>query len=228
MRRYSQPARALITALLAMLLIPALAGAQGSPAASPQAPDQAIWERLEGVERAVVRTWGDLPEGTPPPGQIPALRFVTGLVTQFGSPENAAAGVEPIRDWMLASLQVNIVDVSVTTEDVAVEGLGDRATAVRATGTAGQQPLSIAVVVAQDGDRVVAVGGSVMDERDLLPLAETIAAMMVEREPGGEEQRDNVGRYTGGLWELFPPREDAVLDGMRGQGDVPIYEAPAG
>jgi hypothetical protein len=51
---------------------------------------------------------------------------------------------------------------------------------------------------------------------------------MLEREPGGEEQRDNVGRFTGGLWELFPPREDPSLEGMRGQGDLPIYETPEG
>jgi hypothetical protein len=231
MRWNIHPGRALVTAILAVLMLPVLAGAQGTPStpvASPQAPEQAVWERLAGVEQAVMRTWGDVPAGTPAPGQAPTLRFVTGLVAQFDGPTNAAVGVEPIRDWMLASLQVNLVDVELTIQEVEVADLGDSASAVTASGTAGDLPLSIAVLVVQQEDRVLASGGSVMAEQDLLPTAQGIVTVMLERQPGGEEQRDNVGRFSGGLWDIFPEAEDAALDGMRRQGDLPIYQAQPG
>ena len=226
MRWISHPGRALLIALM-LAMIPGFTGAQTSstPVASPQAPEQAVWEQLEGVQRAVMRTWGDVPEGTPVPGEVPTLRFVTGLVAQFESAEQAAAGVEPIRDWMAASLQVNLVEVDLTVEELETTDLGDSASAVTATGTANQSPFSIAVIVVQDGDRVLAAGGSILADEDLLGLAEGIITVMLEREPGGEEQRDNVGRFTGGLWDIFPEAEDEVLDGMRRQGDLPIYQS---
>ncbi len=232
MRWNTHPGRALIVGLLVMLLVPGLAMAQDStPGATPPSPEQqqAIWEALEGVDRAVMRTWGDIPEGTPVPGQVPTLRFVTGLVAKFDGPTHAAAGVEPVRDWMLGSLQVNLVGVQITPTEVEVTDLGDSAMAVTATGNVGQTPLSLAVIVVQKGDLVLAVGGSVTADQDLLPLARGILESMLERQPGeGEETSDNVGRFSGGLWEVFPPSGDAVLDGMRGQGDLPIYQQPVG
>jgi hypothetical protein len=231
MRWNSHPGRALIVGLLMTLMIPGFAAAQSTPEASPaatQADQQAVWEQLNGAEQAVMRTWGDVPEGTPVPGEVPTLRFVSGLVGQFDGPTNAGTAIGPIRDWMLASLQVNLVGVEVTPTEVEVTDLGDSATAVTATGNVGQTPLSIAVIVVQKGDRVYAVGGSVTADQDLLPLARGIVEVMLDREPGGDEQRDNVGRFTGGLWEIFPPSDDASLDGMRGQGDLPIYQQPVG
>jgi hypothetical protein len=231
MRCNIHPGRALIVGLLVMLLMPGMAAAQASPDATPPSPEQqqAVWETLEGVDRAVMRTWGDVPEGTPVPGQVPTLRFVTGLVAQFDGPTHAAAGVEPVRDWMLGSLQVNLVGIQVTPTEVEVTDLGDSASAITATGNVGQTPVSIAVIVVQEGDLVMAVGGSVTADQDLLPLARSIVEVMLEREPGdGEETSDNVGRFSGGLWEIFPPSDDAVLDGMRGQGDLPIYQQPVG
>ncbi len=232
MRWNTHPGRALIVGLLVMLLVPGMAAAQdATPGATPPSPEQqqAVWETLEGVDRAVMRTWGDIPEGTPEPGAVPTLRFVTGLVAKFDGPTHAAAGVEPVRDWMVGSLQVNLVGVQLTTSDVEVTDLGDSASAVTATGNVGQTPFSLSVIVVQKGDLVLAVGGSVTADQDLMPLARGILESMLEREPGdSEETSDNVGRFSGGLWEVFPPSGDAVLDGMRGQGDLPIYQQPVG
>lgn len=227
MRWISHPGRALVFVLL-LAMIPGSAGAQedGTPVASPQTPEQAVvWEELDGLQQAVMRTWGDVPEGTPAPGEVPALRFVTGLIVQFDDEDQAAASTGPIRDWMVASLQVNLVDVSVEVQETDVGDLGDSASAVTATGSAGDLPLGITVVIVQDGDRVLAVGGSVMADEDLLGLSEDIVVAMLDREPGGEEERDNVGRFSGGLWEVFPEADAEVLDGMRRQGDLPIYQA---
>ncbi len=226
MRWTHHPGRALFVGFLALLMIPGLAGAQGTPAATPQTPEPAIWETLAGVDQAVMRTWGDVPEGTPAPGEAPAFRFVTGLVAQFDGPTNAAAAVEPIRDWMLASLQVNLVDVELIVEDVELPDVGDSASAVTASGTAADLPLTISVIVVQQGDRVLATGGSVMAEQDLLPLLAGVLDVMLDRQPGGDEQQDNLGRFSGGLWDIFPEAEDTVLDEMRRQGDLPIYQAP--
>lgn len=225
MRWISHPGRTLVVVML-IAMIPGLAGAQdGTPEATPQAPEEAVWEQLDGVERAVMRTWGDVPESTPEPDDVPVLRFVAGLVAQFDSEEQAAAGVEPIRDWMLASLQVNLIDVDVTAEEVEVTDIGDTASAITATGSAGDMPLTISVIVVQQDDRVLVGGGSVMADQDLLPISQDIVSVMLDREPGGEEERDEVGRFSGGLWEIFPEQNAAVLDGMRFQGDLPIYEA---
>lgn len=231
MRWNTHPGRALIVGFLVMLMMPGLAAAQATPGATVPSPEQqkAVWETLEGVDRAVMRTWGDIPEGTPVPGEVPTLRFVTGLVAKFDGPTHAAAAVEPVRDWMLGSLQVNLIGVEVTPTDVEVTDLGDSAKAVTAKGNVGQTPLTLSVLVVQQGDIVMAVGGSVTADQDLLPLAQTIIEAMLEREPGDtEETSDNVGRFSGGLWELFPPSGDEALDGMRGQGDLPIYQQPVG
>jgi hypothetical protein len=210
-----------------LVMLPGIAGAQtpspSTPIASPQAPEQGIWENLDGVQQAVMRTWGDVPVGTPAPGETPTLRFVTGLIAQFDSAEHAAAGVEPIQQWMAASLQVNLVEVDLMMNDVEVTDLGDSASAVTATGTANGMPFSLAVVVVQDGDRVVASGSTVTADEDMLPISQALVTDMLEREPSGEESRDNVGRFTGGLWSIFPESGAEVLDGMRGQGDLPIY-----
>lgn len=224
MRWISHPGRALIVALI-IAMIPGVIGAQGTPIASPQAPEEALWEQLDGVQQSVIRTWGDVLEGTPEPDETPTLRFVTGLVAQFENEEQAAEAVDSIRDWMLASLQVNLVDVDLTAEGVEVDDLGDSTSAVTATGTAGELPLTISVLVTQQGDRVLAVGGSVNAEQDMMPIAQDIVTVMLDREPGDEEQRDNVGRYTGGLWNIFPEQDNDSLDGMRRQGDLPVYEA---
>lgn len=232
MRWNTHPGRALIVGLLVMLLMPGMAVAQdASPGATPPSPEQqqAVWETLEGVDRAVMRTWGDIPEGTPDQGEVPTLRFVTGLVAQFDGPTHAAAAVEPVRDWMLGSLQVNLVGAELTSSEAEVADLGESASAVTASGSLGDTPLSMAVIVVQQGDRVLAVGGSVTADEDLTPLAQGILEAMLEREPGdSEETSDNVGRFTGGLWEVFPPGGDPVLDGMRGQGDLPIFQQSAG
>jgi hypothetical protein len=230
MRWNSHPGRALIVGVLVMLMLPGLAAAQSTPEATPAtAPQQqAVWEQLEGVDHAVMRTWGDVPVGTPVPGQVPTLRFVTGLAAQFDGPTHAAAAVKPVRDWMLASLQVNLVGVQITPTEVEVTDLGDSASAVTAKGNVGQTPLSIAVIVVQKGDLLMAVGGSVTADQDLLALSRGIVEVMLDRPPGGEEKVDNVGRFSGGLWDIFPPSGDASLDGMRGQGDVPIFQQPVG
>lgn len=226
MRWFTHPGRALVMALM-ITLIPGVAGAQtgSTPAASPQAPEQAIWERVEGVEQAVVRTWSDVPQSGTPAAEGPTLRLLNGLVVQFDSEENAAAGVEEFRDWMMASMQVNLVDVELTLSDADVSDLGDNAAAVTATGTTGDNPLSISVVVVQQEDRVLAVGSSVMADEDLLPLVTGVASAMLEREPSGEAERDDVGQFSGGLWEIFPEPGDEVLDGMTRQADLPIYDS---
>ena len=103
MRWNTHPGRALIVGLLVMLLMPGMAVAQdASPGATPPSPEQqqAVWETLEGVDRAVMRTWGDIPEGTPDQGEVPTLRFVTGLVAQFDGPTHAAAAVEHVEQLL--------------------------------------------------------------------------------------------------------------------------------
>ncbi|HEV2128991.1 MAG TPA: hypothetical protein VGR22_10270 [Thermomicrobiales bacterium] len=226
MRLTTHPGRALMFLLIAIMMLPGVTAAQGTPVATPGSPEQqqAVWERLDGVQQVVMRTWGDVTEDTPAPGEAPVQRFVAGLIAEFETEEQAAAALEPIRDWMVASLQVNLVDVDLTAEDAEIADLGDRSMALTATGTTRDMPLTIAAALVQEGDRVLAVGGSVMDEQDLLPLLEGIVDAMLEREPGGEESRDNVGRFSGGLWDIFPEQDAEVLDGMRRQGDLPIYQ----
>jgi|GEM_PF-4665335 len=224
MRWTSHPGRTLIFVLL-LALIPGATVAQtsGTPESSPEAP-QSIWQTLGGVEEAIVRTWGDVPPpGTPVPDG-PVLRFVTGLIVQFDDEDSAASSLEPLREWVLASLQVNQIDVELTQQVGEVENLGDSATVVRATGTSGENPLTIAVVVVRDGDRLLAVGASVLAEEDLLPIIQAVVSVMLEREPGGDVERDEMGRFTGGNWSIFPEEDDPVLEGMRRQGDLPIYQ----
>lgn len=233
MRWTSHPGRTLLFVLL-LAMLPGVTAAQtsGTPATPSEESQQSIWQTLDGVEEAIVRTWGDVPpRGTPPPDG-PVLRFVTGLVVQFDDEESAASSVEALREWMLASLQVNLVDVELTRDVGEVNNVDGAATAVRATGTSGENPLTIAVIVVQEGDRLLAVGGSVLSDEDLLPMIQDIVGVMLEREPGGDVEQDEMGRYTGGNWSIFPEQDDRVLEDMRRQGDLPIYQpamsTPAG
>ncbi len=127
---------------------------------------------------------------------------------------------------MIASLQVNLVDVELTQQIGAVSNLGDDATAVNATGTTGENLLTITVIVAQDGDRLLAVGGSIMAEEELLPVVQGIVTVMLDREPGEDAvELDDMGRFTGGNWSIFPEQEDASLDNLQRQGDLPLYDS---
>lgn len=228
MRWTSHPARALMIGLL-LAILPGIAVAQtsGTPGTPTDEAQQSIWQTLDGVEQAIVRTWGDVPPPGKPAPDGPVLRFVTGLVVQFDDAESASASLEALREWMVGSLQVNLVEVELTQEVGEVSNAGDAATAVRATGTAGENPLAIAVLVVQDGDRLLAVGASVLSDEDLIPLVQTIATAMLEREPGGDVAQDETGRFTGGNWSIFPEEDDASLEGMRRQGDLPIYQPPS-
>lgn len=238
MRWTPHPGRTLLIApLLAMLLVmpSGIAGAQpgGTPSTPTDEVPQSIWQTLDGVERAIVRTWSDLPgPGTPSP-ESPTLRFVTGLVVQFDDEENAAASLVELRDWMVASLQVNLVDVDLSQQSGTVSNLGDEATAANATGTVGETPLTVSVIVVRDGDRVLAVGGSVMSDEELLTTLQGIVTVMTEREPDDNDvEIGEMGRFTGGDWAIFPEEDDPTLEDMRWQGDLPIYNpatpTPAG
>ncbi len=228
MRWNSHPGRAIMIALL-LAMLPGVAGAQAQPSgtpatASPEA-QQAIWQTLDGVEGAIVRTWSDIaPPGTPGPEGL-SLQFVTGLVVQFDDEENAAGSIDTLLDWMVASLQVNLVDVDLTQQIGEVSNLGDDAAVVNATGTAGESPLTISVIVVQDGDRLLAVGGSVQAEEDLLPVIQEIVTVMLDREPSDDDAEvGEMGRFTGGNWAIFPEQDDPSLGEMRWQGDLPIYD----
>ncbi|MBA2758912.1 MAG: hypothetical protein H0U38_04390 [Chloroflexia bacterium] len=237
MRWTNHPGRTLMIApLLAMLLamlvaaplVVAAAQTDGTPVAgipSEEAP-QSIWQTLDGVEGAIVRTWSDVPPpGTPSPEGLD-LQFVTGLVVQFDDEASAGESLDGLRDWMIASLQVNLVDVELTQQIGAVSNLGDDATAVNATGTTGENLLTITVIVAQDGDRLLAVGGSIMAEEELLPVVQGIVTVMLDREPGEDAvEVDDMGRFTGGNWSIFPEQEDAPLDNLQRQGDLPLYDS---
>lgn len=228
MRWTSHPGRAQILGIAMLLvMIPGVTGAQTSGTPASPAPQQAIWQTLDGVDEAIVRIWGDVPPpGTPPPDG-PVLRLVTGLVVQFDDAESAAASLEPMREWMFASLQVNLIDVELTQDVGEVENLGDNATVARATGTSGENPLTIAVVVVQDGDRLLMVGASVLADDDLLPIIQNVVGVMLEREPGDDVEQDEMGRHTGGNWSIFPEEDDPALEGMRRQADLPIYQPNA-
>ncbi len=237
MRWTHHPGRTLMIApLLAMLLAMsavapfgvAVAQIDGTPVAgTPSAEEpQSIWRILDGVEGAIIRTWSDVPPpGTPGPEGLNLL-FVTGLVVQFDDEASASESLDGLRDWMIASLQVNLVDVDLTQQIGAVSNLGDDATAVNATGTTGDNPLTITVIVAQDGDRLLAVGGSIMAEEELLPVVQGIASVMLEREPGEDDvEVSETGRFTGGNWSIFPEQDDSSLDNLQRQGDLPLYDS---
>ncbi|MGI8975106.1 MAG: hypothetical protein ACR2GS_00075, partial [Thermomicrobiales bacterium] len=79
---------------------------------------------------------------------------------------------------------------------------------------------------AQDGDRLLAVGGSIMAEEELLPVVQGIVTVMLDREPGEDAvEVDDMGRFTGGNWSIFPEQEDAPLDNLQRQGDLPLYDS---
>lgn len=227
MHRFGHPTRALFFVII-IALLPVVTQAQtdSTPEGTPEGVQEPIWLRVDGIQEAVVRTWGEFPEpGTTVPEESEAL-LVNGLVVQFDTEENAAGAVEAFRDWMVASMQVNIVDTDLALTDEDVSDLGDNAMAVTASGTTGDTPLTISVVVVQQENRLLAVGSSVRADQDVLPQVTGIISAMLEREPDGDESQDGVGRFTGGLWEIFPDQDDESLDGMTRQGDLPIYTMP--
>lgn len=227
MRWFNHLARALSLAFLASLIAgSAAAQSDSTPAGTPDAAQEPIWLQVDGVEQAVVRTWSDVPQPGTAPSDDEAFRLVNGLIVQFDTEENAAASVDAFRDWMVASMQVNVVDTDLTMTDEEVSDLGEGAMAVTATGTTGETPLTITVVVVQQDDRLYAVGSSVRADQDLLPQVTGIVGAMLDREPGDDVASDDLGRFSGGLWEIFPTQDDAVLEGMSRQGELPIYSAP--
>ncbi len=93
--------------------------------------------------------------------------------------------------------------------------MGDRAIALGITVELQENQTALyRTVVTQQGNVIVSVT-AIAGSEDAAGVADDIAAAMIERKMGyGAETYDGNGGSTGGVWELFLPKDDPTLDGI--------------
>lgn len=197
---------------LVMLLLIALLAASSVSSQTPQATPEGI--PLEGIEYIAVRQYEPDPF-SPARSEDTGPLTVTIRIYAFDSQENADAGWESaIESTAIES------DVSVETHDIAfsedeVEGMGDRAwvTTLSAEVSEGESGY-FRLLYVQDGTMLYTLS-TIADSGESTVITDDLARVMVEREPGdGEPEFSGDGTSTGGIWEILPPSDNEVLDGL--------------
>src|SRR5690606_15678499 len=100
-------------------------------------------------------------------------------------------------------------------EEQEIEGLGDRAWAtVLAAETPEGETGHFRLVYVQDGARLYTLS-AIAGSAEATTITDDLARDILDREPGDGEVRFNPdGSSTGGIWDLLPPPDADILDGL--------------
>jgi hypothetical protein len=187
-------------------------------------PDAFDFAALEGIERAVTRSYSGDTSVLASPENAPATTyFINAFVGEFDSADHAAVALEPLRAEGQASLGD---ELSITMERVDPGDIGDQAVADFGTTNEDGVRYELAVIIVQ-AERyvyeVVAVG--IGTDTGSLETATSVVEAMVEAEAGsGDGEYDESGVFlTGGLWDKLPAEGDAVLNGLVPEEDEEVY-----
>jgi hypothetical protein len=186
--------------------------------------------QFEGARRAVARSYiGDTSMLASPEAAPVSTYYLAALVAEFGTPEHAAAALDPLYAQASESF---VADSGITLEPVELDELGDLSRA--ATGTVEEDgvtlELSIILVQADAYLYLVVALGVGSGAGTLDASAAVIEAMMAAEAGSGDGTFDGAGGSTGGLWDKLPAAGDPALQGLTPESDEQVYpvETPTG
>lgn len=208
-----------------------IAGAQDDGSSEVIDPSE-----FEGIEQAVSRAWSidfqDLLSQTPEDGEDPfaameGVWLMSGMVYEFDNDDNAGAAYETISEleveaWM-GDLTEAEGDTEISIEEV--DDLGDEAFSVDLVTTADDGG-AYRIDVARE-DEYVFIALAVGTTEDGLESADGLIDYLVnEGEAGDDEEFDEAGGSTGGLWDFFPDDDHESLEDLEPAGDEILYPVP--
>jgi len=195
-----------LIALLALGLAPA--AAQESTPASVAT--------TAGMQQAVSRQYGADPNA---PAASPASHagdpFVaTARVLTYDTEEHATAAYDASIAGAMEQVQSMGVDMDTQVEEADIDDLGDGAHGVTVHSTRDGISGYIRFLFVRE-EMTVFVVSAIAGSDEGAHITDRLAQAMLAREPGeGEPVFDATGGSKGGLWELFPPEGDPVLEGL--------------
>lgn len=220
---------AVVASALALSLAPALAQDE-----EPGTLDD--FSQFEGIESAVARTWSVDFEAmfsiTPEAGEedpfadMTGVFFLYGMAAEFDSDDNAEAAFEGISEVddeeLLGDMLEDGGEAQINREEL--DDLGDEGLAIDVA-VEGEDGAAYRMNIVRD-DEYLLVTMAVSMTEDGNESAENLMDYMVnEGEPGGDEEFEEDGGSTGGLWDLFPAG-DEDYEGLVPAGDQVVYPVP--
>ena len=111
-------------------------------------------------------------------------------------------------------------DDSVNYEKTELDDLGDRAMAINLEAELAQGDTGVFRTIIAQRDAMIVTANVVAGSPDGAKLAEEMVAEMIERDPAdSESDYDGMGGSTGGVWEVFPPADSDILEGLTPYAD---------
>lgn len=200
----------IVLLVLAMWLFGIPAAAQ-TPMASPQATPQS--GAPAGLLESVARQYSSDPELIPADNPEVLLNM-SARIFRFDSDDHAAAAWESLRDNAARQLQpaagAGLEAIEVNEETIG--DLGDQAGVAWLSASPEENVTGyFRLVYVQDGDLLYVIT-AIAGNEEITHLADDLARTMAERDISDEPVNFNAdGGSTGGLWEKFPPADEAPV-----------------
>lgn len=222
-----------LSALLALVLLTfSLIGGTGVGAQGVEAPD--IEENsfqpddLEGLQYGVARSYSVDYEAlfaAATPGAdltMPSgLTLIGGMVLEFDSNDNAAAGLDRMVEEMNATGMLDDEDVAMEEWD---SGLGNRNISYVSTYEFDGLVTETVISIFQQDNVIylITTSGSDVEVKD---LATTFGQMLIDNDGSGEGEFNADGTSTGGLWDTFPSADEDLVAGLVPMDEIIYPEA---
>ncbi|CAN5584614.1 hypothetical protein BH09CHL1_BH09CHL1_24600 [soil metagenome] len=205
---------------------------------SAQDDEEFDLDQLEGIQRSVGRFYYSdfgMSEamGTPASEDTPTP-LVDGLsvaIMEFDNDDNADTSFDRLYDELLISAtESNEEDVddlgtpiaALDVSEVDVDGLGDDAKAFTVAGDDAEGAFNSYALITRDGEylyMVIAYGSG-----DASEAIQQYTEDMMDRDAGdGDGTFNEDGSSTGGLWDIFPGADNALLVGLLSGGDQILF-----
>lgn len=219
MKRLATGISLFITLALSLMLAPA-----GAQEATPVDPLM----QGEGLELAVSRLWSiDYSAASPAASaDLPDLQLVSGLVMRYETPEFAARAFDKLTGDMAEETSA---DESLTDQEVvALDGIGDQASAIGTTAVEPEGTWVTRVSTAQEGQYLYIVMAIGADPDRVATADNLLVGMVNDVDPGeGDGTFMEDGTSTGGPWDTLPTNDHPALAGLINYGDAILFPVPA-
>jgi hypothetical protein len=182
---------------------------------------------FDGIQRVVARGYSGDIDALATPETAPAdTYFLQALVAEFDTADHATASFDTLLESSADDLTGELTgDLELTTEDVELGDLGDRARAIFGTGEEEGVTVEVSVLVVQDGAFMYVVfAAGVGEDAGSMDTAKAIIGAMMDASAGeGDGEFDDTGSSIGGLWDKLPAAGDEVLGGLLPDTDEVQY-----
>ena len=221
----------LIFAMLSMLL-----GTTTISAQTPEPSHLPEFAELEGIQSAVVRTWGiDYPAilaATPdyqPDILGEPLTILGGYVLAFDSGDNARSAYDAFAANIAAELGTMSASESDTITEEPIDDLGDAATVATLVTDTDEYSAAVRYVLALEGSTFFLTMAIANSNDNAQPANELAAWLVNEGEPGDDQILfDPTGLSSGGPWDYFPASDNPLLTGLVPISDEVLYAESVG